>query len=507
MGYVEDNGLSKLADGSLVVESSAVRRQKRLSGHDSKPNERDHRTESEKDRGRVSYSPFLRRLAGVTQVVSPNLRSSHLHTRESHSQKVALVAREIAEDIVRRADSEKGLAETIAAFGGLNITACETAGLAHDLGHPPFGHAGEVVLNRVLRGKGVVDGFEGNAQSFRIVTKLDRRKLSDVNGLDLTNVTLAAILKYPRLCPNEWLVNNKHSSEASEKPPKFGAYTSEANLFEGVMASAIHPEGGRDRQTLEASVMDLADDITYAIHDLEDFYKEGIIDFVQVDNDIDEALEFLKKQSIDDVSQNEPNAFLVFGKEVAHSAGSFFHTELYTGKLYETKMMITKGGLKQRYTGTQVQLAQALSTFSLTIEELLGDVRVTTEPPWENGPSVYLGREGWHLIQCLKTVTRRYVVATSSMGIVERSQQKMVEKLFGNLAKWVESSPRLRELPQPLSGYLRDVDPEGLRVSKHVTPAHYRAISDYICSLSDEGCSSRSQWLRGSEVPILSTAR
>ena len=141
------------------------------------------------DRDRIAASPFFARLAGVTQVVSPAGAGLLVHNRLTHSLQVAQVARAIAERV-----AEDPLTTRL---GGCDPDVVEAAALAHDLGHPPFGHLGEQVLDRVAREKlGLVDGFEGNAQSFRIVTTIDLHGPSGA-GLDLTAAVRAAILKYP----------------------------------------------------------------------------------------------------------------------------------------------------------------------------------------------------------------------------------------------------------------------------------------------------------------------
>ena len=244
--------LVELADGSWCREDQYDKRYSRISGPPKNRREFDRRTETEADRGRASYSSFLRRLAGVTQVTSPSLLSPRLHTRESHSHKVSLVAREIAEGIAReiKKDPTGATAGAVAALGGIDVTACETAGLCHDFGHPPFGHGGEVALNRLLRADNVRDGFEGNPQSFRIVTVLDRQRAFGAEranlGQDLTMVTLAAILKYPRLCPPDRLIDGVQREQAALKPPKFGSYLDPDSNTNAVFesAAALMPLGG-----------------------------------------------------------------------------------------------------------------------------------------------------------------------------------------------------------------------------------------------------------------------
>jgi dGTPase len=145
----------------------------------------------------------------------------------------------------------------------------ESAALAHDLGHPPFGHVAETRLNKWLVEDGVLDGFEGNAQSFRILTKLAQREddLDDkhnVGGLNLTRATLSASLKYPYLQSD-----NPHTLRA-----KWGAYHSEADDLNFAQEREGMCLVGR---SLEAQIMDWADDIAYSVHDTEDFYRGGLI--------------------------------------------------------------------------------------------------------------------------------------------------------------------------------------------------------------------------------------
>jgi dGTPase len=464
------------------------------------------RTETEKDRGRVSYSPFLRRLSGVTQVVSPNLDTPRLHSRESHSQKVALVSREIAEHITRRAAGDHDWAEIIHAFGGLDVSATETAGLAHDLGHPPFGHVGEVVLNELLRGRNVEDGFEGNAQTFRIVTRLDSRKLDAPKaGLNLTAVTLAAILKYPYLCSEEKLITGANAREVESTPPKFGAYRSDSEQFERVIGAVASGIRG-SRQSLEASIMDLADDITYAIHDLEDFYQEDAIDFGQVIGDLNDAAVYLAENASENVSASNRNPFIDASRKLNRDFPGYFDKSIYSEKLEVAVRILETGGFQARYRGGRLQGNRLQSKMAVEIANFFDAIRVSTNPPWPNGPSVHLEAQAWHLMQCLKTITRRYVIDTPKIGLIQRAQRSVVTELFGGLCDWAESEPLYAELPQPLADYLASAGKTGHRVPAELTPEHYRAIADYICSLSDQECYLRSNWIRGIEVPGLALA-
>ncbi len=212
------------------------------------PEERDQRLEPQRDRDRVLYSSAFRRLAGVTQVVAAD-EGDFYHNRLTHTIKVAQVARRVAEHLVNTAHA--------GAF--IDPDVCEAAALAHDLGHPPFGHVGEMTLDECVVGQGLADGFEGNAQSFRIVTRLALRR-PDFPGLNLTRATLAAILKYP------WLRQERGSDQ--KRHAKYGAYSTEADVL--AWARELAPSGSLQRG-VEAEIMDWADDVTYAVHDIEDF--------------------------------------------------------------------------------------------------------------------------------------------------------------------------------------------------------------------------------------------
>lgn len=229
------------------------RRDERRHDEDPKTSER---TPAQRDRDRLLYASALRRLGNVTQVVAAD-HGYVFHNRLTHTLKVAQIGRRLAEKI----NADKQTAKLAKKFGGLDPDVVEAAGLAHDLGHPPFGHLAETVLDELVVAAGVAGGYEGNAQSFRIVTTLAIRTEAK-DGLNLTRATLNSILKYP------WM-----RETAGKKSKKWGAYESEREDFE----FARRYLQGDEPKTLEAEIMDYADDIAYSIYDLEDFYKAGKI--------------------------------------------------------------------------------------------------------------------------------------------------------------------------------------------------------------------------------------
>jgi len=161
----------------------------------------DQRGAGQRDRDRILYSSAFKRLNGVTQVVAAS-EGTIFHNRLTHSLKVAQLGRRLAEHLL----DQKGEREKAEAWGGLDPEVVDAAGLAHDLGHPPFGHIAEkalddLVTNPSSAGLGDIprnpDGFEGNAQTFRILTWLSAHHETKYPGLNLTRATLDATLKYP----------------------------------------------------------------------------------------------------------------------------------------------------------------------------------------------------------------------------------------------------------------------------------------------------------------------
>jgi dGTPase len=426
----------------------------RTSGaHDS-----DVRTPTQKDRDRILYSSAFRRLTGITQVASPT-ELYPVHNRLIHSLKVAQVARSLALTLL----DDPLHAEAIEVIGGIDPDAAEAASLAHDLGHPPFGHVAEETLNDLLVSGGstemVPDGYNGNAQTFRIVTKLAVRyaakRNSELAGLNLTRVTLNGILKYPWFRGNQGLAHHK-----------WGAYERERADFTWTRQGLAQV---LDEKTIEAALMDWADDITYAVHDVEDFFRSGLIPLDRLTSDPREQERFLRWASesgkvadaeIDGVFRALLGSFAVNPGVLDPFRGSRADRAALRDLTSQLISRYVNGSLQLTVDGKQVRL------------------RIDPE----------LERE----VRALKLLTWCYVIESPSLVTQRFGQRTLITSLFTTFCEAGMSRDQWRIFPE--------TSQEALEFEGNDVKQVKRIVADLISSMSEAQAIAINQRLTGQSL-------
>lgn len=398
----------------------------------------DQRHEAQRDRDRIIHSSALRRLGGVTQVVDP-AEGYVFHNRLTHTLKVAQIARRLAEYVCQEQAEE---AET---WGGIDPEIVETAALAHDLGHPPFGHIAEEELDRLVVKEQVPDGFEGNPQSFRIINKLSVRR-DDEMGLNLTRASLNAVLKYPFF-----------RETSGYRHRKRGAYRTEEAEF--VWVRKHNPD---DRRSAEAELMDWADDIAYAVHDMEDFYRAGLIPLhrlVLYERERNRVLDNIQA----DLEQRADREDKDYTKEDLRNA---FHALIETLPVEES------------YAGTRTQRAMLRTCTGNLIRRYVMKTRIQENDGDGRAIVIDVGHE--MEIFLLKQLTRFFVIHNPKLASQQYGKAQVIRGLFGVL---LDASGKDRRrwrdiLPNRCKEELENVgdDDDASRV---------RLVADVVSSLSD----------------------
>lgn len=460
------------------------------------------------DLERIRFSPYFSRLSAVTQVVPQANVGPVIHNRLTHSIKVTAVAREIA---VTLAHDEGPQGQLARQFGGVEPVVVQAAASAHDLGHPPFGHLGEQVLDRLARTKlGLPEGFEGNAQTFRILVDLDTNGETD-HGLNLTAATRAAVLKYP-WTRFEW--RDGHTGLAPHERPrgvgddttlgahKFSAYALHAEEMATVRAA--YPGLAPWQQTLECSVMDIADDIAYSIHDLDDFYRAGVLQQAAVSA---ELRSWLRDQtSLREVATAElaaharrpGHALELVWRRIRDKDPWIADADAYRTAVARVSEELGDGLLSIPYDGG-LEAERAMSSFARRWIDRLQKSIVVDPTPHVRGGHIRLAQQAWHDVVVLKFVHARFVLDRPDLATAQRGQSRVVEALVAGFDAWLNDpadaarAPRRlvesaeaaiedymvlrRDCPELLSGRTDD--------ASMVARGRGRAIIDYVASLSD----------------------
>lgn len=398
----------------------------------------DNRLTFQRDRDRILYTTSFRRLARVTQVVSSD--EGHVfHNRLTHSLQVAQVGRRIAEKLLREAQRLNVASE-------LNIDpdVVEAACLAHDIGHPPFGHIAERELDMIARVRGLSDGFEGNAQSFRIITKLAMG--STENGLNLTRATLNAVLKYP------WRFGGN-----SAKPDKWGCYEDDKEMF--AWARRLGP--ATNLQSNEARLMDWSDDVTYSVHDVDDFYRAGMIPLDRLVMDSEERERFYKG---------------VFARRKDKLPEKM--NELFLRGAFDSLMSVLN--VREPYKPTREGRVRLRRVTSTLIRDFVNAVQLDTSA---SPARIVIENRRRAEIFMLKQLTWHYVIKNPALATQQHGQRVIIRQLFNAFFKaGSRRDPNIDFFPvsvQELLPALPVTNSSGRRKLA-------RAIIDFIASLTEE---------------------
>jgi len=379
------------------------------------PAKRGGRTEFARDRARIIHSFALRRLAAKTQVAVPWL-TDFPRTRLSHSLECAQVGRELGAAL------------------GADPDLMEGACLAHDIGHPPFGHNGEDALNAVSDSCG---GFEGNAQSFRLLVRLEAKTVDASGksvGLNLTRASLDAATKYP------W--------PRAENAKKFGVYDDDLEIFHWVRQGA--PAGA---QSMEAQIMDWSDDVAYSVHDLEDALVTGHVKLENLANDLPELFKVASQSYLADITMDEAQ----------HALDELSRLSCWPKK-YD--------GSHRHLAGLKDLASQLIGRFALAAEsatrEKYGDADLT-----RYSANLIVPRAQRIEVAILKSVAGFYVINASASQERYAEQQVVIKELVEMV---------LDQAPASLESFFLD---DWARASTDAQ--RLRVVVDQVASLTDPG--------------------
>ncbi len=346
-------------------------------------------------------------------------------------------------------------------FHGLDAEVVEAACLAHDLGHPPFGHIGEYELKALLLKEDEggqpldLDGYEGNAQSFRIVTKLAIRH-SQCDGLDLTRATLAALLKYP------W----RREPTDENRTEKWGYYRAEQDDFDFAFEGLN--EGTR---TLEAELMDWADDIAYSVHDLEDFHRCNFVPWARLfggaDDDMEEIVTGAAKKWHDAPVDAEGRLRAAYRR-----VATLFTT--YRGSV-----------LIGPYEGTRAQRLAIRTLTSTLVGRYVTETHVVPEAQYDPKKGrVLVDPELLDEVRILKRITQHYVLSSPALAAQQKGQTHILRALFYDFLEEIQlGKPRV--LPKRFHHFLE------------MGSGPYRVAADCVASLTEGEAVALYQRLRG----------
>lgn len=489
--------------------------------------ELEYRTTFRRDLARIIHSHSFRRLTGKTQLF-PNYESDFFRNRLTHSLEVAQISKSIAikinnqiESKVKELNRNNELSEKLDATSmKLDLDLIELAGLAHDIGHPPFGHQGEEILAEKMKDHG---GFEGNAQTLRILSKIEKKiihengllanagfskgvkdetgkyidKVDLRGGLNLTYRSLASILKYDVNISSR-IAELTSTDELKEKYHKDrdryvfkGYYDEERVLVEKIKKHVAGNPKMTDFKTIECQIMDLADDITYSTYDLEDAFKAGFISpieifaqdkkfFEQIKNEVNEFidendrsdLEHIDEYDIKDIISDLFKPVFKFPEEVrkmksrdqidTSSIDYSFLKNQYTTRYND--LMTKNGYVRGNFSSQLIAKTIRAINFEFDLER----------PAFSK---IYLDPSALIRVAVLKTISFKTQILSPRLQAQEHRGKRIVKEIFEFLQPIKDNDKAPALLPD---------DYKLIYEQKPGDEQHqYRTICDYIACMTD----------------------
>lgn len=467
-----------------------------------------YRSEFRRDYARLIHCPSFRRLQGKAQLF-PCQENDFFRNRMSHSLEVAQIAKSIAIKFNDEHDYFK--------TNNINTDLVEFAGLAHDLGHPPFGHNGESELDKQMIEYG---GFEGNAQTLRQLSRLEKKQTSrypqtdDVAipfvanedlrlGLNLTFRSLASILKYDNAIPSN---TDARQAAGNEGHPVKGYCFSEKDFVNQIRRHVAGADFRGEMKTVECSIMDIADDIAYSTYDLEDAFKGGFLTPLSIIAMPDSAKSPIVRKVKGRIDANYPElsaeerqfTLVEYNAVLRHIFAGVLNVEL------PPSVDFTHGIAVDEYNALVVSLTASTAEnlchngYYRTefTSQLVGRfVRAAEVVKFdEQRPAlskVRLSIDAFIAVEVLKTLAFEAVIMSSRLKSAENRGRWVVEQIFGELTD--------------SNGYL--LMPEDWRLLIEANPGDTgwkrRAICDYIAGMTDAYCLEFFERILGRAAPSI----
>ena len=402
-----------------------------------------------RDYARVIHSASFRRLQGKTQIF-PGFESDFFRNRLTHSLEVAQVAKSIAIML----NEQHGL--------DINLDVVETAALCHDIGHSPFGHNGEIALHDRMRDVG---GFEGNAQTLRVIAKTEKKfhtgehpvehGIDNRYGLNLTYRALAGVMKYDRKIP-DFVVN------LSEHPLK-GYYASETALVNDIKAHVLngyHFDTEPEFKTIECQIMDIADDIAYSTYDIEDAMKGGFITPISMVGTAPEVLEKVQ-------AQVAKHGIHLSTAEIRDMLKNIFADSIDFSRPIEEVAQRSDELISSGYRRTAL-------TSSL-VNYCLGHIRFRLNEHCPLLSEVWLDEPAFQQVEVLKQFVYFSIISAAKLNIIRYRGRDILFSLFDILT--TSKAPKSL-LPEDIHDIFHGFPPEDLS-------SRSRVICDFIASMTD----------------------